>query len=124
MCHFYCPTIIHTYLYHYIYSVNFNSGFQLRIMLIVWFSAKIKTHNYNQYPLLYKIAEFEFGQILECQRWYVYTQTVVTIGHCAPSGIIRIYQATHSYLYYNLYICIRTYVHAYIIAICIAIHTN
>ena len=34
----------------------------------------------------------------------------LALGRCAPSGIVHIYQATHSCLCYNLYIyiCIQT----------------
>ena len=44
----------------------------------------------------------------------------LALGRCAPSGIVRIYQATQSCLCYNIYIyymCVYTYTHIVIMVL-------
>ena len=80
-------------------------------------NVKILSHNHNQYLLLYKAAEHlasGFGQILRVPEVeYISYNTgtralpdiyALALGRCAPSGIVRIYQAKHSCLCYNYYL--------------------
>ena len=70
---------------------------------------KYKSHNHNDYVLLYKGSEqwlSDLGRFLECQKCniLVATQALVLCLICPPSGIMRTYQATHSWLCYNYYL--------------------
>ena len=75
-------------------------------------NVKTLSHNHNQYLLLYKAAEHlrsvKFGQILRVPEVEYITYNTgaralpdiyaLALGHCAPSGIMHIYQAKYSCL--------------------------
>ena len=72
---------------------------------------KIKPHNHNEYPLLYKEAELlmsGLGRFLECRKWNILVITwalgIFLIYMPAALRLGHIYQANPSCPCYNYYI--------------------
>jgi len=102
-------------IYHYGYKLYYQTNLIIAVFIDYFYSQRfkcsinviIKSHNHKSYPPLFK------ARILESKMTYISYNTgtralpdisALALGCCAPSGVVRIYQAKHSCLCYNYYI--------------------